>query len=248
MKFLTLLLAFTLSSYSYAEEKSCTLVPPEMEREAYKPIPPTVKIFPGTGNEDEVQVEFTVPSLIKGQPDQLKRYKIKDKDGSVNLILLNYLSQNSDTPPSDIDALLLAALAKHRQYWESAARDKSVDQILVENSLAMNKFYAKEGRTAFSQEERQKLISSVLESFLDYDENLKFEYKDVENGAYVSRPAKRLKDILPAEFYEVAASTKAGGKLKDPKKAGVTTCEFLPVIGRLPKAGKVETIKRPGTR
>lgn len=248
MNILAILFAFIVSSYAAADKTECTLVKPSEERELYKAKAPTVAIFPGTGTEDEVQVEFTVPSLIPGKPDQLKRYKIKDKDGSVNLILLNYLARNSDLAPRNLDELLLAALEKHRNYWESAAKDKSVDPILVENALAMNKYIAKAGKTTLTDDERKKILTDVLGPFIDYDTNLKFEYKDVESGRYVSRPAKRLADIFPPEFYDVAVSTSAAGVLKDRSKAGVSTCEYLPVLGRLPKAGKVETIHRPGQR
>src|SRR5690606_9493794 len=112
-----------------------------------------------TGKEEEVQVEFTIPSLVKGQPDQIKRYKIKDKDGSVNIVLLNYLYRNSKNPPSNIDELLVTALEKHRNYWESEDKDKNVDPILVENSLAMNKFISKSNKTILSEDERKKIIT-----------------------------------------------------------------------------------------
>lgn len=236
------------NSLAAAEKTNCTLVTPSEATEFHQAKPPTVTIYPGTGTEEEVQMEFTIPSLIKGTPDQLKRYKIKDKDGSVNIIMLTYLYQNSNLAPADIDKLLLAALEKRRQYWTTQAKSSGVDAILAESSLAVNNFILNRNKTNLSEEDRKQIIKEVLGPITDYDKNMKYEYKDVENGKYVTRPAKHLSDILPPEFYSVATSTSTGGFLKNRKDPGVYTCEYLPALGRLPVAGKVESIHRPGQK
>ncbi|KYG61695.1 hypothetical protein AZI86_18555 [Bdellovibrio bacteriovorus] len=244
-------LTFLALATQAADKPQCNLA-------VLNPKPPQVTIYPESGltNGDEVQIEFNQPTLSANGNDKKRFLKIKDVDGSITLMNALYLVQNDETLNVDLEPVIYAALKKRLAYWEEDLRKQNskppitpnsgVDPILVETSVATNRMLLKDGKKVFNATERKAIYTDVLGPMTDYDQNFKYEYREFMDGKYVSQGAKRLADILPAEFYNSASSTKYYGVIQDKANAGKTNCEYLPVTGRLPKAGDVRTIQRPG--
>lgn len=251
------IIGLTITSFSLttqaAEKTQCQL-------SVQNPKPPHVMIYPESGltEGDHVQIEFNVPSLSANGTDQKRYLKIKDVDGSVSLMSLLYLSQNSEAPVPGIDSLISKALKKRLDYWMEDLRkqqnkppikpNSGVDPVLVENSIAVNRMLVKDGEKALTEAEKKMILKDVLGPMTDYDKNFKYEYREFSQGKYESKPPQRLADIFPPEFYASATSTSSLGLIKNKENAGKDNCEYLPVHGRLPKAGDVRSIRRPGQR
>lgn len=251
------IIGLTITSFAFnaqaIEKTKCNL-------SVLNPKPPQVTIFPESGltNGDDVQIEFNVPTLSANGYDQKRYLKIKDVDGSVSLMSLLYLSQNSDISVTENENLIYKAMKKRLAYWEADLKkqqskppikpNSGVDPILVETSIATNRLLVKDGERIFSPAEKKLILKDVLGPMTDYDQNFKYEYREFADGKYTSQTPKRLADIFPPEFYESATSTSSLGIIKYKENAGKDNCEYLPIQGRLPKAGDVKSIQRPGQR
>jgi hypothetical protein len=251
VKTLFILSIASLSTLAHGEEKaSCPL-------SKDTPKTPTVVIYPDNAlsTGDEVQLDFVVPSASANGNETKRFLKVNDVDGSVSLLSLLYLAQNSDQAPANINDLILKALAKRKKFWVSDLNKQNhkpplvpnsgVNPTLIQNSLDMTDFVFNRSSKDLDTKGREVLIKEVLGTMTDYDATFKYEYREFVDGKFVSKGPARLADLLPKEFYETASSTKGLGKIADKKTIGVSTCEYLPVLGRKPTAGVRSTIQSP---
>ncbi|HRO68272.1 MAG TPA: hypothetical protein PL182_11955 [Pseudobdellovibrionaceae bacterium] len=201
--------------------------------------PPTVTVYPGQGADggEEILLVFKTPDEQKWKPAKIQSVKVKDTDGQVNLLLLNYLAQNPTdwTYGPEFKKALLASLKKRLAYWKTKEADKSVssdDRILITTSVQMNEFLIKkfEKDGDLSKSDMKALITDTLGPFTDYNELIDYEYSEYKNGKFVPQPAKKLSRILPPEFHQTATSTKTGGVF-DVKAIGPDFCAPLPLLG-----------------